>query len=301
MGGRSPGCCSANLRAARSNRAWVARAVRGVFSEGFQTTELPQTRARAAFQLQTATGKLKAEMMPVTPRGCHCSIMRWWGRSDWTVRPPMVAGESGGEDADVDHLLDLATAFGEDLSGLDGDEAAEWVEVGAELFAEEADELSAAGHGDGAPVEEGLVGGPDGGAGIGRDGDVGEVLAGDGGAGGEGAAGEGGLGDAEVEEEVAGFVAEGGGVGGGLEDSLGAHGRYRAFREVFRFGRRAPPSLTCGRDFSCQDGVGRGRLGASGTDLRKCVFAAVCSEGGCFAHADSFFLLQRDGRLLRAV
>ena len=55
--------------AARSKMAWVARAVRGVFSDGFQTTALPQTRASAAFQLQTATGKLKAEMMPTTPSG----------------------------------------------------------------------------------------------------------------------------------------------------------------------------------------------------------------------------------------
>ncbi len=134
------------------------------------------------------------------------------------------AGEAGGVDADVDHLLDLAAAFGEDLAGLDGDEAAEGVEVGAELFAEEADELSAAGHGDLAPVEEGLVGGFDGGSGVWGDGDVGEVLAGDGGVGGEGAVGEGGFGDAEVEEEGAGFFAEGGG-GGSLRDSLGAHVR----------------------------------------------------------------------------
>jgi hypothetical protein len=46
------------------------------FSEGFQTTLLPQTSASAVFQDQTATGKLKAEMTPTTPSGCHVSIMR---------------------------------------------------------------------------------------------------------------------------------------------------------------------------------------------------------------------------------
>ena len=39
------------------------------------------------FQDQTATGKLKAEMMPTTPSGCHCSNMRCWGRSECMLRP----------------------------------------------------------------------------------------------------------------------------------------------------------------------------------------------------------------------
>ena len=38
-----------------------ASAVSGVFSDGFQTTALPQTSASAAFHDQTATGKLNAE------------------------------------------------------------------------------------------------------------------------------------------------------------------------------------------------------------------------------------------------
>ncbi len=73
--------------AAASNRAWVASAVSGVFSEGFQTQVSPATSASAAFQDQTATGKLKAEMIPTTPTGCHVSIMRWDGRSVAMVRP----------------------------------------------------------------------------------------------------------------------------------------------------------------------------------------------------------------------
>ena len=67
--------------------AWQASAVSGVFSDGFQTTELPHTSARAVFHDQTATGKLKAEITPTTPSGCQLSIMRWPARSVAMVRP----------------------------------------------------------------------------------------------------------------------------------------------------------------------------------------------------------------------
>jgi hypothetical protein len=65
----------------------VASAVNGVFSDGFQASVLPQTSASTAFQDQTATGKLNAEMMPVTPSGCHVSIIRCSPRSVAMVRP----------------------------------------------------------------------------------------------------------------------------------------------------------------------------------------------------------------------
>ena len=48
---------------------WHARAQNGVFSLGFQRVTSPQIQARAVFQLHTATGKLKAEIMPTTPNG----------------------------------------------------------------------------------------------------------------------------------------------------------------------------------------------------------------------------------------
>ena len=64
-----------------------AIAVSGVFSDGFQTTGSPQTSASVAFHAQTATGKLNAVMTPTGPSGCHCSIMRWPGRSEAMVRP----------------------------------------------------------------------------------------------------------------------------------------------------------------------------------------------------------------------
>ncbi len=50
-----------------------ASAVSGVFSDGFQMTGLPHTSASAAFQDQTATGKLKAVMTPQGPIGCQVS------------------------------------------------------------------------------------------------------------------------------------------------------------------------------------------------------------------------------------
>jgi len=64
-----------------------ASAVSGTLLEGFQSTELPHTQASAEFQHQTATGKLKALITPTTPSGCHCSYIRWRGRSECIVRP----------------------------------------------------------------------------------------------------------------------------------------------------------------------------------------------------------------------
>jgi hypothetical protein len=83
----SPFGASGICAIARSSNAWHAKAVSGVFSDGFHTMLSPQTSASAAFHAQTATGKLKALMMPTTPSGCHVSIMRWPGRSVAMVRP----------------------------------------------------------------------------------------------------------------------------------------------------------------------------------------------------------------------
>jgi hypothetical protein len=65
----------------------TASAVSGVWWEGFQIIESPQTAATMAFQAQTATGKLKAVMMPTGPSGCHCSYIRCRGRSECMARP----------------------------------------------------------------------------------------------------------------------------------------------------------------------------------------------------------------------
>ena len=59
----------------------------GVWCDGFQIIESPQTAATIAFQAQTATGKLKAVMMPTGPSGCHCSYIRCCGRSECMARP----------------------------------------------------------------------------------------------------------------------------------------------------------------------------------------------------------------------
>jgi hypothetical protein len=103
-------------------------------------------------------------------------------------------------------------AFGEELAGFDGDETAEGVDFGAELFAEEADELAAFGGGDVAPLEEGDVGLGDGFArGFGRDGrELRDDFAGDGGADGEGAGGRGG--DSKLGEDGLDFLLDGHGV-----------------------------------------------------------------------------------------
>ena len=82
-----PSGASPKRAAARRNSAWQARAVSGVRSLGFQTTGSPHTSASAAFQLQTATGKLNALMTPIGPSGCQVSSMRCPGRSETIVRP----------------------------------------------------------------------------------------------------------------------------------------------------------------------------------------------------------------------
>ena len=66
---------------------WHAIAESGVFSEGFQTTGSPQTKAIIAFHDQTATGKLNAVMTPTGPSGCHSSARRCRGRSLTIERP----------------------------------------------------------------------------------------------------------------------------------------------------------------------------------------------------------------------
>ena len=72
---------------ARARIFIVASAESGVFSDGFQITGSPQTSASAAFQDQTATGKLNAEMIAHGPSGCHVSAIRWPGRSEAMTRP----------------------------------------------------------------------------------------------------------------------------------------------------------------------------------------------------------------------
>ena len=65
----------------------TAMAQRAVLCDGFQMLTLPQIAAMQAFQAYTATGKLKAEIVPIRPSGCHCSYMRCCGRSECIVRP----------------------------------------------------------------------------------------------------------------------------------------------------------------------------------------------------------------------
>ena len=148
-------------RAASATSAWQASAVSRVFSDGFQTTGSPQTSARAEFHDHTATGKLNAETMPTTPSGCHCSIIRWPGRSVAMVLPNSCRDRPERQVADVDHLLDLAEALGDDLAGLDGDQRAEVLLVLAQQLAQLADQLAAHRRRHQPPLLEGLLGPPD--------------------------------------------------------------------------------------------------------------------------------------------
>src|SRR6185437_14792620 len=73
-----------------------------------------------------------------------------------------LAGEARGKGADVNHLLNFAVAFGENLSGLDGDEAAQGLALGAQLFGKKANEFSSPWCRNGAPLQKRMVRGGDG-------------------------------------------------------------------------------------------------------------------------------------------
>ena len=75
--------CDAVIAPSRDWRC-AARRSRSAASarDGFHTTGSPHTAASAAFHAHTATGKLNAVITPTGPSGCHCSHIRWPGRSD---------------------------------------------------------------------------------------------------------------------------------------------------------------------------------------------------------------------------
>ena len=83
----------------------------GVFSLGFQTHTSPQTQAKHAFQLHTATGKLNADIIPTIPNGWYCSYMRWPGLSLCMVKSVQLAAKANSKIADVYHFLYFAQAF----------------------------------------------------------------------------------------------------------------------------------------------------------------------------------------------
>ena len=118
-------------------------AVSGVLSDGFQSTQSPQTAAMSAFQDHTATGKLKAEITPDQAERMPLFVHA-------VPRPLAGHGESielarkpDGEIGDVDHLLDFAFAFGQDLAHFERDQRAEVILEAAQLVADFTDDLAA--------------------------------------------------------------------------------------------------------------------------------------------------------------
>merc|ERR1719154_836390 len=66
----------------------AATDTRGVEGAPFQMVTSPQIMEMAEFQPNTAMGKLKAEMMPTTPRGLYISMRTCPGRSEGKTLPP---------------------------------------------------------------------------------------------------------------------------------------------------------------------------------------------------------------------
>ena len=161
-----------------------------------------------------------AERVP----GLHHAVVGALGRDGQAVE---LARQADRVVADVDHLLHLAEALGDDLAGLEGDEPPEILLGGAQLLADQAHELAAARRRHVAPGEIGLVRPPDRGAGLVRRG-LGEMpdhLAGDRRAGREPRAREGGGRDAEAAEDGARLLGDGRNRGDGLEHGGRCHPR----------------------------------------------------------------------------
>ena len=161
-----PSGASPNRSSARRISAITASAASGVFSLGFQMTGSPHTSASAAFHAHTATGKLNALITSTGPNGCHCSIIRWFGPLAGDGQAVELARQADREVADVDHLLDLAEAFGEDLAGFDRDQPRQRLLRGAQFLAEQPHQLAPARCRDAPPGEECRCGSGAGGVGV---------------------------------------------------------------------------------------------------------------------------------------
>ena len=68
-----------------------------------------------------------------------------------------LAGKSSSKDADVDHLLHFAVAFGQEFACLDGDQSPQRGEIRPQLFAQQPDQFTTARRGRGAPGEKGCL------------------------------------------------------------------------------------------------------------------------------------------------
>jgi len=90
--------------------------------------------------------------------GFHHPVPRPLGGDGKAVK---LAGKPDREVAYVDHFLDLATAFGEDLSAFMADQAAEPVFLFAENLPENPNQLASARRRDHPPGKEGVVGAAD--------------------------------------------------------------------------------------------------------------------------------------------
>lgn len=68
----------------------VAIVTNDVVGAPFQVRISPQIRAIAAFQPNTAQGKLNAVITPTMPKGFHTSIIKCYGLSELNTDPPIV-------------------------------------------------------------------------------------------------------------------------------------------------------------------------------------------------------------------
>jgi hypothetical protein len=96
----------------------------------------------------------RSDRMPLL----HHPVVRAFAGNGETME---LAGETDCKVADVDHLLDLAEALGQDFASFDGDEMAESGLRGTQLLAENPNELPAPGRRKRSPCQECLPGASD--------------------------------------------------------------------------------------------------------------------------------------------
>ena len=122
-----PSGASPKRARARSSTAWVARAVSGVFSDGFQITGSPQTRASAGVPGPDGDGEVEGRDDADRPQRLPGLAHVVAGPLAGDGQAVELARQADGEVADVDHLLHLAEALGGDLAGLERDQRGEVV------------------------------------------------------------------------------------------------------------------------------------------------------------------------------
>ena len=130
----------------------TAMAVSGVLDDGFHTTASPATAAMNAFHDQTAHREVEGGDHPDGAQWLPLLVHAVLGALAGHGQPVELAGQPGGEDRHVDHLLDLAPALAQGLAGLQRHQQAQRILVLRQFPADLRDDLAPLGRRDLGPL-----------------------------------------------------------------------------------------------------------------------------------------------------